>query len=61
VVEFWSKLVGKRTRPTREEVEAVLTRERAEAVRQRLERAMQERSEHIVTLVGGILPERKSE
>lgn len=61
MVEFWSKVLGKTQRPTREEVESVLAREQAEATRQRLEAAMRSRRNEIEKLVGGVLPERTME
>lgn len=58
---FWSKLRGAPDRPSREEVVAVMHREKSEAMRQRLEAAMKKRTDEIEEMLGGVLPERGAE
>ena len=61
MVEFWSKVLGKPQRPSREEVVAVMLRESSEAARKRLECAMRKRTEEIDKMVNGVLPERSED
>ena len=48
-------------RPTREQVDAVQAREVAEASRQRLANAIEERTRQVNSLVIGVLPKRGQE
>ena len=61
MVKFLTALRGKCVPPSREEVDAVMTREVAEATRQRLERAIQHRQKEINGLVEGVIPKRGAE
>ena len=56
--DFWAKVRGIKTSPSREEVMAVQAREVAEATRQRLERAIKYRENEINGLVNGVIPKR---
>lgn len=61
MVKFFIALRGKPIPPSREEVDAVQTREVAEATRQRLERAIRHRQREINGLVEGVIPKRGAE
>lgn len=55
------KLLKPAKQPTREEVNAVQAREVSEASRQRLARAIEERTGQVNSLVNGVLPKRGQE
>ena len=58
---LWSCLRSKSVPPTREQVDAVQQREVAEAARQRLVKAMDQRQREVEGLFEAIIPKRGAE
>lgn len=61
MIKDFFKLLKPAKQPTREEVDAVQAREVSEASRQRLARAIEERTGQVNNLVNGVLPKRGQE
>jgi len=61
VIKNLFKALKSPKRPTREQVDAVQAREVAEASRQRLANAIEERTGQVNSLVIGVLPKRGQE
>ena len=61
MIKDFFKLLKPAKQPTREEVNAVQSREVSEASRQRLARAIEERTGQVNNLVNGVLPKRGQE
>tara|TARA_R100000789_G_scaffold66048_2_gene62327 strand:- start:980 stop:1168 length:189 start_codon:yes stop_codon:yes gene_type:complete len=61
VIKDFFKLLKPAKQPTREEVNALMAREVSEASRQRLARAIEERTGQVNNLVNGVLPKRGQE
>jgi hypothetical protein len=61
VIKNFFKAFKSPKQPTREEVDALMAREVSEASRQRLARAIEERTGQVNSLVNGVLPKRGQE
>ncbi|HCT32364.1 MAG TPA: hypothetical protein DF966_04295 [Sulfitobacter sp.] len=61
MIKDFFKLLKPAKQPTREEVNALMAREVSEASRQRLARAIEERTGQVNNLVNGVLPKRGQE